>query len=170
MTFFKILLEAHSSPLAPWTCTLHAYHIGTESPFWFPLWLTLSLRGQKQWLEWMVPQQTAPLWIQAQQFHIAGMGALVSALWLHSSCKSYNDIIVTSKSSFPHNSFKTHYNGKRWVYCKDDKWESSLCLLAHCVLTVTSLWFTGIGQIVLLYDLECHMLSASCTTKSTKQF
>lgn len=41
-------------------------------------------------------------------------------------------------------------------YCKDDKWESSLSFFffffwAVCALNVTSLWFTGVGQIVLLW-------------------
>lgn len=158
------------SPLASWTFSLHAYHIGTESPFWFPLWPSLSLRAPKQWLEWVVPQQTAPLWIQAQQFHIAGTGAWATSPQSLPSCKSCNDITATSKSSFPHNSFKSHHNGKRWVYCRDDKWESSPCLFGRlCPRGDLSAvcWDRTDCAIV---GLECQMLSASCSTKSSKQF
>lgn len=163
MTFFTPHLWPHELSVC--------MHITlAQAPFWFLLWLSLSLRVQKQWPEWVVPQQTAPLWIQAQQFHIAGMGALVTTPYSLSSCKSYNDIIVTSKSSFPHNGFKSHHNGKWWGDCKDDKWESSLCLSGP-LCPHRDLWVVQWDRTdCAIVGLECQMLSASCSTKSTKLF
>lgn len=144
-----MLFEAHSSPLAPWTCRLHAYHIGTEHPFWFCI-VAESVIKSAETMGGMsgATVNSSPVNPSTTVPHCKNGGTTPHT---YLSCKSSNDIIATTKFSFPHNGFKSHCNGKWWVYCKDDKWESSrLCLLALCALTLTSLRLTGIGQIAML--------------------
>lgn len=78
-------------------------------------------------------------------------------------CKSYYDISVTSKSSFPHNSFKSHTITENAGCIAKMISEKAACVfLALCALTVTSLWFTERGQIVLLWvwSTKCCLLVA----------
>lgn len=145
-----ILFESHSSPLPPWTCRLHAYHIGTEYPFWFYI-VAESVIKSAETMGGMsgATVNSSPVNPSTTVPHCKnGGGPRRTLTWAANHLMTLLQPLNSHSHTMVLNRTVTENGG---CICKDDKWESSrLCLLALCALTLTSLRLTGIGQIAVL--------------------